>query len=298
MCDKRTRFYTRLPNYGVFRIVFNTLEQYLPFEKHQNSKLSNVQVLTLTLMKLRLGCTFTDLAYRFDIDIATASKLFYRCLNILYNKFKSVIKWPTRDELYKTMPTNFRDILGHRKLITIIDCFEVFTEHPSNPLASAQCWSTYKHHQTLKFLIGITPQGSISFISKAYGGRCSDKFVTEDCGILNKLIPGDVVMADRGFNMETEFSLQHTTLLIPAFVKGQSQLHPVDVEMTRRLASLRVHVERVIGSLRQKYEILSNRLPISTISKFSDEVAVTDQIVLVCSALVNFCPSIIISDKS
>ena len=34
-------------------------------------------------------------------------------------------------------------------------------------------------------LIGITPQGAISFISKGWGGHVSDKQVTEDCGILN-----------------------------------------------------------------------------------------------------------------
>ena len=44
-------------------------------------------------------------------------------------------------------------------------------ERPSDLLARAQVWSNYKHHSTLKFLIGITPQGTISFVSKAYGGK-------------------------------------------------------------------------------------------------------------------------------
>ena len=36
---------------------------------------------------------------------------------------------------------------------------------------------------------------------QGYGGRASDKYVTEHCGLLNKLLPGDCVMADRGFNV-------------------------------------------------------------------------------------------------
>ena len=83
----------------------------------------------------------------------------------------------------------------------IIDCFEIFIERPSSLRARALAWSTYKHHNTVKYLIGIAPQGLISFISQGYGGRASDKFVTENCGLLNKLLPGDCIMADRGFNV-------------------------------------------------------------------------------------------------
>ena len=57
-------------------------------------------------------------------------------------------------------------------------------------------WSNCKHHNTVKFLIGVTPQGVISFISKAWGGRVSDKYLTENSGLLRKLLPGDIVFAD------------------------------------------------------------------------------------------------------
>ena len=48
-------------------------------------------------------------------------------------------------------------------------------ECPSDLLACAKVWSNYKHHSTVKFLIGITPQGSISFVSNCVGRRMSDK---------------------------------------------------------------------------------------------------------------------------
>jgi len=52
----------------------------------------------------------------------------------------------------------------------------------------------------VKFLIGISPQGSITFISKGWGGCVSDHYLTENSGILEKL-SGDIVLADRGFNV-------------------------------------------------------------------------------------------------
>jgi hypothetical protein len=42
--------------------------------------------------------------------------------------------------------------------------------------------------------------GQIMFISKAFGGRASNKFIVEKSGFMNYLLPGDKIMADRGFN--------------------------------------------------------------------------------------------------
>ena len=67
------------------------------------------------------------------------------------------------------MPTSFRSFF--KKYAIIIDSTEVFVERPTDLLARAQVWSNYKHHSTIKFLIGILPQGTISYLCKcAWGG--------------------------------------------------------------------------------------------------------------------------------
>ena len=94
------------------------------------------------------------------------------------------------------MPTDFIQVYCH-KVVVITGCFEVFIERLVDLLARASTWSNYKHHNTIKFLIGIRPQGAISFISKAWGGCTSDKYLIQNCHILNRFLPGDVVLADR-----------------------------------------------------------------------------------------------------
>ena len=116
-----------------------------------------------------------------------------------------------------------------------LHCLEVFIHRPSNLLARAQTWLSYKHHYTVKVLIGITRQSTISYVSQAWVGQTSDKFLTVNCRILNKLLRGGLVLADRGFTIAESVMFQQAQLAIPSFTKGKDQLDPVDVEKTRRL---------------------------------------------------------------
>ena len=104
----------------------------------------------------------------------------------------------------------------------IIDCFEIFVDRPSALLARAQTYSSYMHHYTVKYLIEITPNGIVSFISKGWGERVSDKYLTDSCGILNNLLPGDTMLADRGFDIKESVGLYCATVKLPAFTKGKN----------------------------------------------------------------------------
>ncbi|GFT33173.1 hypothetical protein TNCV_4598661 [Trichonephila clavipes] len=48
-------------------------------------------------------------------------------------------------------------------------------------------------------MIGITPNGAISFISELFTGSISDKEVFIRSKLMDRLEPNDVVMADKGF---------------------------------------------------------------------------------------------------
>ena len=68
---------------------------------------------------------------------------------------------------------------------------------------------------TAKVFIAMCPQGVTTFISPAWGGRVSDKLLTVHFGYLNKLLPGDCVLADQGFDIAEDVARMQTTLHIP-----------------------------------------------------------------------------------
>ena len=122
----------------------------------------------------------------------------------------------------------------------------------------------------------------------------SDNYLTDHSGILKKLLPGDVVLADRGFDIAESVGMMQAK---PAFTSGKQQLTALEVEDTSSIANVRIHVERVIGSIRQKYSILQSTLPINFVTKRADEDApLIDRMVRVCCALNNLCDSVVPSE--
>ena len=81
-----------------------------------------------------------------------------------------------------------------------------------------------KDHNTAKYLIGITHQGSVSFVSEGWGGWVSDKHLTENCSLLQNLLPSDPVLADRGFDIKESVAFYYATITLPVSMKGKQQL--------------------------------------------------------------------------
>ena len=80
---------------------------------------------------------------------------------------------------------------------------------------------------------------------------------------------------------------------IPSFTRGKEQLEKVQVDWSRELSLVRIHVECVIWVLKQKYTILQGVLPISIVANKDKQNASIDKLVRLCYALVNLCPSVV-----
>ena len=80
-----------------------------------------------------------------------------------------MVVWPPKESIREHLPEIFLKS-DYGKCRLIIDCAEVLIERPKSLPAQVATWSHYKHHNTFKFLVGITPTGFMSFLSSCYGG--------------------------------------------------------------------------------------------------------------------------------
>ena len=148
----------------------------------------------------------------------------------------------------------------------------------------AQTWSNYKHNNIIKYLVWVTP-GLVTFLSSGWGGRVSDKQITSQSGFLKKLTFADLLLADRAFNLHDEIASAWAVLKIPCFTKGKSQLSQCEVDTSRQLSNVCIHVEKVIGRLK-KFRYLETTVPIQ-------QVDLLDNVMIIISGYLNLNQKIV-----
>lgn len=127
--------------------------------------------------------------------------------------------------------------------------------------------------------------GAVCLVSKLWGGSTSDVRITSNCGLLEALQPGDAVMVDKGFvHLKADFERKCVKLHCPPF-KTKSQFTKEEVEITRRIASARFHVERKMEQIKN-FRILQGIMPLAL-------APIANDIIFVCAALTNVLPPLV-----
>ncbi|XP_074652002.1 uncharacterized protein LOC141906549 [Tubulanus polymorphus] len=195
--------------------------------------------------------------------------------------------WPHRQEIDNFMPNGFRYSFPSTRVI--LDATETPIEKPSNVFSQSAAFSTYKHKNTLKTMIGITPREIVSYTSESYGGSASDRQIIERSKLCSQSTAffksDDSIMADRGIMVQDLLATKNIKVNTPTMLNGKSQLEPEEVVHDRRVASKRIHVERVIG-LSKTFQILKKELPLGKVNMGS-------RIIFVSFMISNFRPTIV-----
>ena len=301
--DDLILLHTGLKSYPLFTWIFNLVKPKLPHIQYykgansQNIKSYQVQKtqrpgpkrllkpeneLLVVLMKLKLNLSEQFLAHLFGTCTSLISQVLSTWLPLLAAELRPLLHWPKQEELSLYYPDCFKK---YNNVRAIIDCTEVPIQRPSLAKANSQIYSSYKGRPTAKVLVACTPGGTISFVSKAAGGSMSDKDLVKRSGIVDLFSPGDTLLADRGFNIQELLLHKGVKLVIPPFLKAKKQFSTADDQRTKQVANARIHVERVIGRMKD-FDIMKAELPLEMFDIF-------DHIVTVTAALVNLQPPIV-----
>lgn len=308
--DEDMSFYTGFPNYSTFLAIFeflnpglegenirysnssdrNVPDNYYEFlheeedeteqenaRKGRPKKLKTISEFFMVMCRLRRGFSLRHLANLYGIAKSTVSRSYTAWINFMYLKFGQINIWPSQEVVKDTMPEAFKIKFPSTRVI--IDCTEVKCEMPSSLLLNSELFSSYKNHTTLKGLIGIAPNGSVTFISQLYTRSISDREIVIRSGFLvQNFNDGASVMADKWFTIEDLLPLG-VSLNIPPFLGGNSQMAPTDVLKTQQIASLRIHVERAINRIKN-YKIWNGVIPLS-------QFGLVNQMWCICAFLSN-----------
>ena len=294
--DAKMKVYTGLQTVAIFTLLFDLIKPCLPtmmYWRGKQTKSPSKCKLSLTrrqhrvthkdqflmvLMQIRLGILNEDLADRFCVSSGECSKMFTTWIKMLARLLgDALIVWLSRDIIQSKLPSAFEKVSP--KTRCIIDCTEIFIERSKSLHVQASTWSDYKNHNTIKFLIAISPNGYVMFLSDCFGGRTSDQYICNDSGFYKPLDPGDEVMADRGFHIKEDLLCYYCSLNVPPGARVKSQMTAAECKKTKAVANLRIHVEHAINRIKE-FKILKNTLPINALP-------LADDIIKVCAAICN-----------
>lgn len=299
--DKKVRLNTGLPNKAALKSLFGLLKprasrmrywfgakrfsnisykrkyRRTPRKSGPRRSLSLKDEFVLTLMKLRLALTNDFLCDLFGLSAGTCSSIINTWIKLLSKELACLVFWPSKEQIHQYMPQTLRN--KYPSLRCTIDCSETFIERPRDLKLQACTWSDYKHHNTLKYLVAIAPDGLISFISRAWGGRTTDRYIVQKSGFLDLIEPYDLILADRGFTIREDLLFKNAYLEIPPPSAGLQQMARDSVLKTKKVANARIHVERAINRIKW-FKFLSSTVPLSMVPLFDD-------ILIICASICN-----------
>ena len=189
---------------------------------------------------------------------------------------QSNLSVPSNDELEHFNKCQLLSFLKSRGVDVriVIDCTEILCETSTDYAQVGNMYSQYKSHSSSKVLIGVAPCGACMFVSDCYEGSISDRRITVESGLLEKIVQGDVILCDRGFTIHDLCAEKGATLEIPHFLEGRPAFEEVETARNKLLSRARIHVERFNQRIK-KFRIISGIVPLSLTPLLSQIVFIT-----------------------
>lgn len=259
---------------GIIKLVHGT-----KFEG-SNVRMNTLERVVMTYVKLKQNLSYSFLAILFNCNTAEyCEQVFYDTVKILSECLKVAIRWPSKEEIAKNLPECFEGVENVR---VVLDCTEIFIQEPKNLSCQELTYSNNKGSDTCKIMIGVTPAGNISFLSKPYGGIVSDLNIFQQSDLTKLLEPGDAIMVDRGFLIDEIRAVNRC--IKPSLLKDKKQFTKAESIVTSKIA--RVHIERFNQRIKT-FQIVGSKMPVALVSLLEDIFTVICATINISSSLLS-----------
>ncbi|XP_058810345.1 uncharacterized protein LOC131675394 [Phymastichus coffea] len=230
---------TGLQSFTLLNTIVEVLEKSYPktFEKSNLKAKSNV---IMTYMRIKQNMSYSALAILFQISPKHCQRIFVKTLGMLKITLKAMIDWQSRVTISRNLPNYFK---GYEDVRVVLDCTEIHIQHTKCLECQMSTFSQYKGGLTVKFMTGVSPSGSITYVSKLYGGKSSDTAIFNQSSLIQLLERGDAIMVDKGFLIEATCQKNGWKLYRPAYLRDK-QFSKLDADNCCDIAKARVHIER------------------------------------------------------
>ena len=97
-------------------------------------------------------------------------------------QMRDLIPWLPRETIRAMLPQAFKEQFSNTTCV--VDCTETVLQKATNLDSRSESYSHYYANNTVKYPVAVSTSGVIMFISDAYGGKCSDRYITQNSGRL------------------------------------------------------------------------------------------------------------------
>ncbi len=268
----RCLLFTGLKN-NICKSVFNAVKSELPHVS--GSYVKQWESFILTLYKLKMNHSFEFIGDQFQLDQKILMTLFYHCIDAIYHKYRGNISWPHRTNNILGQPEVLKHLFNE-KFTMIVQSIVISIEVPENSLRTK--------FQQRKFLIGISTNNYINFVSDGFPASTGNLDLLYKSGFLDHLEQGDIILGSAKFFEDTTEDAMQTAIYQKVGPKEISLFETAGVETSKVKLVLDLTVQKIIRSVKTKYKILNKD---QSLVLRDTSIRTVDKLVKVCCSLQN-----------
>ena len=248
------------------------------------TKLDAINQFYLCLFILRTGNSLSVATSLFGLGSRTTTmSYFVTWLQALALTFKVAFPFPNQADTQASMPPEWVDTFGNRRIRIVIDSTNINIPTASDPDVQSGTYSKYYSGNVAKILVGTSPAGAITFVSLPFPGKISDVDLTKELLYLDVLDVGDDVMGDKGFTIHhLTYLLGIGVIMPPKKQRGVSIFTADQSNTTSKIANKRIHVERAMKRIKA-FKAIAKTVP-------ADQLDILSHVVFVIAFLSNLQP--------